>query len=147
MNQPNTQKTYRELLEVLIELLSETEDESIEAVDIYLKNAGYDPDELVSRMRKRMKKAMDDSPLNWRNQSNQIQQNRNRLNSLKETVNGSIEEIKSEIKKLLDNSGQKLALHHRNLDLNKLDENDLDQLLTELKFQLQQQRDSSTEED
>ena len=31
----------------------------IEDVDTYLINAGYDPDELVSRMRERMRKAMD----------------------------------------------------------------------------------------
>jgi hypothetical protein len=39
-----------------------------EEVDQYLRDAGYDPDALVERMRKRMRKALDESPLNPNNQ-------------------------------------------------------------------------------
>lgn len=43
-------------------------DETPEEVDQYLRDAGYDPDVLVARMRKRMKVAMDASPFNPKNQ-------------------------------------------------------------------------------
>ncbi len=42
--------------------------ETPEEVDQCLRDAGYDPDALVARMRKRMKVAMDASPLNPKNQ-------------------------------------------------------------------------------
>ncbi|MCK5601616.1 hypothetical protein KAR91_07105 [Candidatus Pacearchaeota archaeon] len=42
-------------------------DETPEEVNQYLRDAGYDPDVLVARMRKRMRKALDKSPLNPKN--------------------------------------------------------------------------------
>lgn len=37
-------------------------------IDAYLRSVGYDPDELVARMRERIGRALDKSPLNLRNQ-------------------------------------------------------------------------------
>ena len=42
--------------------------ETPEEVDQYLRDAGYDPDAMVARIRQRMKVAMDASPLNPKSQ-------------------------------------------------------------------------------
>ena len=49
-------------------MLTEPVDETPEEVDQYLRDAGYDPDAMVTRIRQKMKVAMDASPLNPKNQ-------------------------------------------------------------------------------
>ena len=51
--------TYKDLVQSLAKLLTESEDETPEEVDENLRNAGYDPDELVVRMRQRIKQMID----------------------------------------------------------------------------------------
>ena len=46
--------TKRELLARLTDLIMECEPETPEEVDAYLRDAGYDPDELGARIRKRV---------------------------------------------------------------------------------------------
>lgn len=46
--------TKRELLARLEDLIMECEPETPEEADAYLRNAGYDPDELVTQMRQRI---------------------------------------------------------------------------------------------
>lgn len=145
MSQRKAPETYRELLRLLIEFLTELEDETPEEVDEYLRNAGYDPDELVARMRLRIQHAMDESPINWRNQSAQIQKERKRLSDLTPMLSGDIAQIKVEINRLfgLLGTNPKLALHHRKLNLDEMSEADLAQLRGELEYQLSQRRNSS----
>lgn len=50
---------YRQRLMALIELLNEPADETPEEVDAYLREAGYDPDELVARMQARIRALLD----------------------------------------------------------------------------------------
>ncbi len=71
MTENKSPGTYKELLKSLLELLTESIDETPEEVDQYLRDAGYDPDALVARMRKRIKVAMDASPLNPKSQKEQ----------------------------------------------------------------------------
>lgn len=146
MGQRKSPETYRELLELLIEFLKEIEEETPDEVDTYLHEAGYDPDDVVDRLRKRMKKAIDSSPLNWRNKTEQIQIDRSRLGEFTGIVGGNIEQLMAEIKKLLSSSGaSSLALHHRKQNLTDMSEADLAQLLGELKYQLSKRQDSNGE--
>lgn len=145
MSQNNTPETYRELLRLLIEFITEPEDEPPEEADAYLRDSGYDPDALVTRMQQRMKKALDTSPLNWRNQTENIQKERNRLTRLTDALSGNVDQLRAEINTLLRSSSAQLALHHRNLNVDDMSETDLAQLLAELRFQLSEQQKSSDE--
>lgn len=51
---PTDELTKRELLARLADLIMECEPETPEEVDEYLRDAGYDPDELVTQMRQRI---------------------------------------------------------------------------------------------
>lgn len=145
MSQRQAPETYRELLQLLIEFLKEQEDETPQEVDEYLRTAGYDPEELVTRMQLQIRQALDKSPLNWRNQFAQIQTERKRLSDLTPMLNGDITQMKVEINRLLGLLGTnaKLALHHRKLNLDEMDETDLAQLRGELEYQLAQRHNSS----
>lgn len=145
MSQNNTPETYRELLRLLIEFITEPEDETPEEADAYLRDSGYDPDALVTRMQQRMKKALDTSPLNWRNQTESIQEERNRLTRLTDALSGNVDQLRAEINTLLRSSSAQLALHHRNLNVDDMSETDLAQLVAELRFQLSEQQKSSDE--
>ena len=68
MSENKSPGTYKESLRALFELLTEPVDETPEEVDQYLRDAGYDPDAMVARIRQRMKVAIDASPLNPKNQ-------------------------------------------------------------------------------
>ncbi|KAB2902185.1 MAG: hypothetical protein F9K27_17570 [Anaerolineae bacterium] len=143
MSHDNSPETYRELLRLLVEFLAESGEETPDEVDEYLRDAGYIPDDLVMRMRQRMKKAMDASPLNWRNQTERIQQERDTLSRFRETLSGSVDQLKIEINTLLHSSQARLSVHHRNLNLDEMTEDDLAQLLAELQFQLSERRKAS----
>ena len=47
--------------------------ETPEEVDKYLRDAGYDPDALAARMQKRIRKMLDESPLNPKNRKDDHQ--------------------------------------------------------------------------
>lgn len=51
-------KRYVHLFQALLDFLSEEDNETREEVRSNLREAGYDPDELVIRMQERMKKSM-----------------------------------------------------------------------------------------
>lgn len=147
MSQNKNPETYRELLRLLIEFATEPEDETPEEAATYLRDSGYDPDALVVRMQQRMKKAIDTSPLNWRNQGKTIQQERNALSRLTKALGGNIDQLKIEISTLLQSSKAQLALYHRNLDLDSMSENDLIQLRAELEYQLGRRQNVSDEDE
>lgn len=143
MSHYNAPETYRELLQLLLEFLTEPEDDTPEEVNAYLREAGYNPDDLVTRMRQRMKTAMDASPHNWRNQTGKIQEERNTLDQFTHDLSGTLDQLKAQINTLLNTSRAQLVVHHRNLNLDDMTEADLAQLLGELRFQLSQRRNSS----
>ena len=62
INKNKQPETYKERVKLLFELLSETEDETPEEIDQYLREAGYDPDALAGRLRKKIRKTIDESP-------------------------------------------------------------------------------------
>lgn len=149
MSQQHAPETYRQLLQLLIKLLTEPEDETTDDVNEYLRDAGYDPDKVAARLQLRIRQALDTSPLNWRNKSAQIQTERKRLHDIAPMLSGDITQLKGEISRLLGLLGNNsaLALHHRKLNLDDMTEEDLAQLCRELEYQLAHHKSRHDAED
>lgn len=61
------EKIYNRVWDAIFEMTEPCPD-TPEEVDQYLRANGYDPDEMIARMRPRIQKALDESPLNPKNQ-------------------------------------------------------------------------------
>ena len=147
MSEKKHPQSFTELVRLLAQFIRDDEPESDEELHERIRDMGHEPNELATKMRARLNQAIDESPLNWRNQSDRIQRERDVLGRFNETLSGSIDQLKAEITALLRSSQARLAVHHRNLDLDEMTEADLAQLLAELKFQLSEHQESSDKSD
>lgn len=127
-------ETSEDLINAIDDSIEKTLLDNLEEAQAYLTELGIDPVSLGKRLAERIKTLSDESSLNWRNQTEQIEEERNALGKLTDTLRGSADELKAQLKVMLGTS-QQLALHHRNLNLEEMTASDLVQLLGELQFQ------------
>lgn len=129
-------RTNKDVVDAFTRLFNEIEPETEEEIDTILREAGLDPDELASRMQVFAEKALVESPLNWRNQVDQLHEEQSRLARLSSSLPLSRQEIIAAIQSLLaripgDQSARAFA-HYRNLE--QTTDEDLSSLLDELRY-------------
>ena len=80
MDRRNEDKTEADVLHTFSNLFDEVLEDDLEELDAALRAYGYDPDAVAKKMKAVAKQGLQDSPLNWRNQTRQaIDQERARL--------------------------------------------------------------------
>ncbi len=134
MKERKPPRTDEELIQILADLFDEVEPEGPEEIDEALREFGYDPEALATRMRQVAEQAMKKSPLNWRNQAAMLETERARLAVHAPKIRANREDMLASIGQLfarLDES-QAQAVAYRNLE-NASDE-DLASLLAELEY-------------
>ena len=139
MNDRKAPETEQELLERVGELFDEIDPETPEELDAALQEAGFDPDAIGARMEALAREALQQSPLNWRNQAHkEMEAERQRLAAAQRVSPGPAnrEAIKSSIQALVGRlgpaAGQLGTAHHRNLE--DASDDDLLSLLADLEY-------------
>lgn len=140
-------RTYEDLLQALADLFEETElEESEEEVDAALRELGYDPDELVARMEAAIQHAIERSPLNWRNRTQALKEERAHIASFTSPRPATREDIRNRIMELLSTLGHtKTQLAYRNLD--KASDDGLASLLAELEYLVTARNDQANHDE
>ena len=128
--------TDEELVNAFTDLFNEVEPETEDEIDAVLRQAGYDPEAVAVRMRQVADRAIEKSPLNWRNRfSTELETEKTRLAALRSSVHMSREEILEAIRNKVTRLGGKinqLGFAHRNFDM--ASDDDLRSLLSELDY-------------
>ncbi|MFN8469035.1 MAG: hypothetical protein U0X20_25990 [Caldilineaceae bacterium] len=127
-------QTDVELINAFGELFDEVEIESVEEANAILKSAGYDPDATARRLLSAIDQALASSPMNWRNQQQQMAKARERMNSMRKwryTSKADLEAAVQELLSLVPRS-QAVVAHYRSFQ--ELAAEDLDTWLDELAF-------------
>jgi hypothetical protein len=137
MNERNPLKTEEELLVAIEALFKEiSPPDTSEAIDVALREEGYDPDEVGRRFQAIAQKAMEISPLNWRNRASlEIEQATARLDAAKiQAMPTNRKDLITEIREILNSLGPSplFSVHYRNLE--SITVEDLESLLTELRY-------------
>ena len=142
-------ESSEELVSAFADLFNEVEPETSEEIDAVLHEAGYDPDEVASRMRAVAQQAIAESPLNWRNRVDELQEERDRLASFSPPLVLPREDLLKEIQSILGRiaSGQARTImaYYRNLD--EVTNEDLASLLVDLQYLDSQQRKRPEQDD
>ncbi len=137
-------ETSEELVRVFADLFDELAPETIEEADAELRSAGYDPAEVGTRIEAAAKRALAESPLNWRTRAQrELETERARISGRGEPAQRSRTELMAAINQVLQQFGGQLAYAHRNLE-SETDE-DLASLLEQLEYLASQQREPSKE--
>lgn len=142
MNNKKSIENSEDLVNALEELFDHVLMETPEETDVILKEAGYDPDLVGKKMENIARKAMTDSPLNWRTRARQeIEKERSRLTGVRPSPRLSRAEMIAAIEKLrLNLGGKKLAgAFYRNFE--QATDDDLASTLEELELLASQNDD------
>lgn len=132
-------ETDQDLINALADLFDEVNKNatfSEEEVDITLREAGYDPEQVVKNMQTIADQALANSPLNWRNRApKELKEAKAKLQAMSTDRPLNKVELKKSIQQLLDqlSNPQKQAFaHFRNFE--SMSDEDLASLLNELEF-------------
>ena len=129
-------ETSEELVSAFADLFDAVEFETPEEIDAVLLEAGYDPNEIAARMRAVAVQTIAESPLNWRNQTDALEEERIRLASLPSALLPSREDLIAGIESILARlptvRRRTVMAYHRNLD--EATNEDLASLLAELQY-------------
>jgi len=137
-------ETGEDLVRAFADLFDEIEPETPEEIDAVLREAGYDPDEVGTRMKAVAERALADSPLNWRKRAQRkLEAERARIAGSAKTSLHNREDIIRAIEQLVTQFGGQMAYAYRNLE-SETDE-DLASLLSELEYLASQQHSRSEE--
>lgn len=133
MNKQRCIETSEDLVRAFADFFDEIAPRTPEEIDVALREAGYDPNEVGARMKTAAERALADSPLNWRNRAQrEIEAARSQIAGSATAVLRSREEIIAAIEQLVAQSGSQMAYAHRNLE-SETDE-DLVSLLSQLEY-------------
>jgi len=129
--------TYEDLVRAFADLFDETEPQTPEDVDTFLREAGYDPDQVGARIQTLAEHALANSPLNWRNRALQeLAQARAQLDDFVATTPRSRSEIIAALRQIIAQLGAEKcklpAASFRNLE--RATDEDLASLLVELEY-------------
>lgn len=137
MNRRRSPQTDEELVRSFLNLFDEVVPDSPEDVDEFLRESGYDPDDIGARIQAVAKKALKDSPLNWRKRAgHELRQVRDRLENFAPGQKEGRTEIITAIQEFVVQHGLATA-NFRNME--QATEEDLASLLFELEFLIDQQ--------
>lgn len=141
MSERRPPTTEDELIHAFTDLFNAVEPETPEEIHTTLRDAGYDPDSVAARMQAIAARAIENSPLNWRNRAQrELEAEKTRLETITSPQPRNRAGIIDAIKQLLIGlSGQQfeLAAHFRNFD--QATDEDLASLLAELEYLAAQQ--------
>lgn len=135
MQDPKPPTTEADLLRAAADLFDAVEAESPEDADTVLRAAGLDPTAVASRILDAVRKAAEQSSLNWRNQEQAMLRERSRLEAVGSPKATTRQNLIAAIQRLASVGGrrtQELILAHRNLE--QATDEDLATLLTELEY-------------
>ncbi len=137
MKEKKAPGTEEELLARLERLFDQLEPDTADEVDIILREAGLDPEEVGARMKAAAERQFAASPLNWRNKARQeVAEAEARLAKFSSTPTAGQADLRERIERLLRGLSAThrsvAAAYHRNLE--EATESDLQSLLSELEY-------------
>ena len=142
MSERKPPATEEELARSFAHLFDATEPETPEEIDTTLREAGYDSGQVVVRMRSIANRALEASPLNWRNRARQeVEEARTQRSAHRPTPSRRRVDIINTIEQLLarlQGRQVRLATHFRNFD--QAADEDLASLLDDLEYLAEQQQ-------
>lgn len=150
MNHKNRKapETEEELLDAFWDLLGEVVPDTEKEIDTFLKASGYEPKDLNNQAEYAFQKALETSPLDWRNRA------RYELNAAKARFarqdtkpSRSREESIATLQMLQQRFGSAMAAHFRNINLDNISDEDLESILDEYEFLQADENDIPTEND
>lgn len=128
--------TDQDLIRAITDSFNEVEPDSPEEVDAILQEAGFDPDKVGSEIKAVAERALKESPLNWRERAQEMEDAKVRLTAFTLAIPTSRSDIINAIKELVAKLGSgksELAMaQYRNFE-NASDE-DLASLLRQLQY-------------
>ncbi|SRR5258706_10823309 len=137
-------ETDEDVFNTFVDLFDEVAPDTPEEIDAFLRENGYDPDQLAHDAKNMFEGALEKSPLDWRNRARQeIDAAKGKMAQRAQILTLSIEEIKAEILAIQRKRGATVATHYRNLDLGKMSHEDLADTLLDMRYL----EDSNTETD
>lgn len=139
-------ETSEDLVHILADLFNEVSPKTSEEIDDELREAGYDPDEVAEHMKSVAERAIANSPFNWRNQRQELADERARLERSTLPPGKSRIQLIEAIKQMLAQLGGNAKLiqaYYRNFE--EMSDEDLASLQSELEFLISQQHDTNKE--
>jgi|GEM_PF-1154527 len=136
MGKRKSPATNEEFLRAIIELFNEIKVELPEEIDEFLRQEGYDPNEVAVRMNTAAQRALANSPLNWRARTEQVIAEKDQLARASRSGLRNREDILNAIRELLDRlkgqEGTFASAHYRNFET--ATDGDLESLLNDLEY-------------
>jgi hypothetical protein len=132
---PGGIRTVEDFVHMFNEFLDEEDPMTPEEVDADLREAGFDVETVGAEMEAVAERALAESPWNWRNRAQQLEDERARFERVTTALQGSREDIVRAIQQLLAQLGSRARVayaHFRNFE--SATEEDLVSLLSELEY-------------
>lgn len=128
-------KKEQELLDAIIEMLVDTEPETAAELDAELRNMGFDPEALTSKIEAVVEEVWATSPHNWRFQERKkIEGERKRYEQSKLSQDSSVVNKRQRLQGLLSQHRPQFAAAHRNLNLDEVSDEDVASLLHQYEY-------------
>src|SRR5712691_2596205 len=147
MSERRPPATEDELIRAFTDLFDAVEPETPEEIQTTLRDTGYDPDSVAARMQAIVARAIENSPLNWRNRAQEeLESEKARLETMASPQPHNRADIINSIKQLLTgllHPQFELATHFRNFD--RATDEDLVSLLADFEYLVAQQHEQSEE--
>lgn len=136
MDERKAPATNKEFLEALTELFEQMEPDTPDEVDAFLRETGYEPEQIAAKIKAATERGLSESPLNWRNKTQELEADKKRLSNFADIAKRSRHELMDAINAALSNLAVKnpelAAVHHRNFE--SATDEDLESLLADLYF-------------
>jgi hypothetical protein len=139
-------ETDEDLVNAVDMLFDDVIEEDPEAVDEILREAGLDPRLVAKQMAEFARKVSAESPLDWRNKRDQLEQKKGELSASTQTHRLNRKDMEARLQEILSKQPQDdLVLAYRNLD--KVSDEDLESLLRQAEYLRLQQEKKRTHDD
>lgn len=133
MSERKQPQSYKELIEILAQLIRDDEPKTKVELDERIRDMGYEPAQVVAEMRARLNQALDQSPLNWRNKQSQLEQAKTDLQNTNIPLQRTRAEKEARLQQLIrKHESRGAALAFRNL--HELSDDDLDHYLAQAEY-------------
>lgn len=132
-------ETEEEMYEVFLELFDGIAPETSDEIDMFLRENGYNPDELTESAKNIFKEVLEASPLDWRNRARQeIEVTKTTIRQSEPKPESNRRQIIAEIEAIQQKRSAAVAAHFRNLDLNNVSTEELADMLADLEYLVSQ---------
>lgn len=141
-------ETEEEVFNAFLELFDLIAPEIEIEVDDILRENGYDPVQLAAQAESVFNEALKNSPLDWRNRARQeIDTKKAMMAQSQSKPKGTRSEIIAAIQAIQQKRGLAVSAHFRNLDLEKISDTDLNEILADLEYLESEDGATSSEEE